>query len=69
MKWQYDEESDCAYLKFTEEKINNTLLLGNSFCMDFDATGAIVGLEVMNAKVQVPEEYLKTATPTSEDEW
>jgi uncharacterized protein YuzE len=49
MKVNFDKESNALYIRFSDEKIEDTAEVRPGVMMDYDAKGRIVGLEILNA--------------------
>lgn len=52
MTIKYDKIADAIYMKMSEAVIANTLKLDDSFFVDKDDNGNIVGLEILDASSQ-----------------
>ncbi len=49
MKVKYDKEVDVLYIVFSEKKISESDEEKPGIILDYDNTGSIVGLEILNA--------------------
>ena len=49
MTIKYDKIADAIYMKMSDAVISNTTKLDDSFFVDKDAKGNIVGLEILDA--------------------
>lgn len=49
MKIKYDKEVDVLYIVFSEEKIKESDEEKSGIILDYDKSGAIVGIEILNA--------------------
>ena len=49
MKLRYDKDVDVMYLIFSESKITESDEEKPGIILDYDAAGAIVGIEILNA--------------------
>ena len=49
MKVKYDREVDILYIRLTEEVIEESDEAQPGLIIDYDATGTVVGFEIMNA--------------------
>ena len=49
MKVKYDKEVDVLYIVFSENKISESDEEKPGIILDYDNTGSIVGLEILNA--------------------
>jgi len=53
MKVKYDKEQDILYVSFSEESIFESDEEKKGFILDYSAEGNIIGIEVLNASMQV----------------
>ncbi len=49
MTIKYDKIADAVYMKISEAAIKNTLKLDDTFLVDKDAEGNVVGFEILDA--------------------
>jgi len=49
MKISFDLKYDVLYLKFSEDKIANTIEADGSVLIDYGDSGQIIGIEIINA--------------------
>ncbi len=49
MKVKYDKEVDILYITFSEEKIKESDEEKKGIILDYDKSGSIVGIEILNA--------------------
>lgn len=77
MKLSYDPSVDAAYIYLAETigpgEVESTYLcdpleVGSQINLDFDASGRLLGIEVMGASRRLPESALSIATLPSEHE-
>lgn len=62
MKIEYDPEADALYVRLSDRKIVDSEQVQPGIVLDFDDTGEVVAVEVLNAsKRQLPSEPLKAA--------
>ena len=59
MKVEYDLEADMMYIKIKEDKIKDTVDLGEDIWADLNEKGEIVGIEIWQARKHVISEVLK----------
>lgn len=52
MTIKYDKVADAVYVKINEFPVSSTVPLSDSLILDKDATGNIVGLEILKASLQ-----------------
>jgi len=55
MKIKYDKEADILYIHFSEEKIFESDEDKPGIILDYDERGNIVGIEVINASLKIPQ--------------
>jgi uncharacterized protein YuzE len=69
MKVTLDRSTDSAYIYLTELEVEGTVKpytcdpieVNGQINLDFDSSGRLVGIEVLDAKRLLPEELLKNA--------
>jgi uncharacterized protein YuzE len=49
MKISYDPKYDAMYLKFTEEKVVDTIGVDGGVLIDYGKNGEMVGIEIIKA--------------------
>jgi uncharacterized protein YuzE len=49
MKISFDPKYDVLYLKFSEDKIANTIEADDVILIDYGDSGQIIGIEILNA--------------------
>ena len=49
MKIKYDKETDIMYLRFSENKIEESAEEKQGIIIDYDENGKIVAIEILNA--------------------
>ena len=53
MKLEYDKNVDAAYIYFKypieDGEVENTIELNENIILDFDASGKLLGVEILNA--------------------
>ena len=55
MKVKYDKKVDILYINFSEEKIFESDEDKPGIILDYDEKGNIVGIEVINASLKIPQ--------------
>ena len=55
MKVKYDKEVDILYIRFTEEKIRESDEDKPGIIIDYDDSGSIIGIEVLNASKKISQ--------------
>jgi uncharacterized protein YuzE len=58
---EYDAEADAAYIRFYAETLQESKEVSNGIVLDYDSEGRIVGMEVMQARTNLPPEVLVKA--------
>ena len=61
IRLHYDQASDAAYLRFSEEAIIESEEVSLGLVVDVDAEGRMVGLEVLQAGSRLPKDALIAA--------
>jgi len=59
MKATYDEEADAVYMQFSRKKVAKTREMGTWIFADYTASGELIGIEMLNAKKNVPTKILE----------
>ena len=49
MKIEYDKDADALYITIKEDYVERTDELENGVALDFDSSGNLIGIEVLNA--------------------
>jgi uncharacterized protein YuzE len=60
-KFRYDPQTDAAYLRFSDAKVEDSEEVSPGVVLDFDADGRIVALEVLGAASRLPSDALAAA--------
>jgi uncharacterized protein YuzE len=55
MKVKYDKEVDILYIQFSEEKIGESDEEKSGIIIDYNVSGNIIGIEVLNASKKMPQ--------------
>lgn len=55
MKIKYDQELDILYIRFSDEKIQESDSDKPGVVLDYDANGGIVAIEILNASRKIPQ--------------
>jgi uncharacterized protein YuzE len=55
MKVKYDKETDVLYIGFSSEKIEESDEDKPGIILDYDATGNIVGIEILEASKKIKD--------------
>ncbi|MCG7850212.1 MAG: DUF2283 domain-containing protein [ANME-2 cluster archaeon] len=69
MRIKVDLESDALHFRISEEPIEESEEISNGFIVDYDASGRLVGIEILNVKEKFKIEDLtglKLEIPTVE---
>ena len=65
MRITYDKDADAAYVYFKDispGEVDKTISLNDSVNIDFDKEGKTIGIEIINARDNLPLNTLKSAT-------
>lgn len=57
----YDPETDAAYLRFSSEAVIESEEVAPGVVIDYDTDGRMVGMEVLEARSQLPADALTAA--------
>jgi len=68
-RFTYDKSVDAAYIKLTGAEVGDAKKtyacdpgeVGGTINLDFDAEGRLLGIEVLDAKSKLPEDFLSQA--------
>lgn len=52
MKMKLDQESDALYLRIREDPIEESEEVSKGLIVDYDSSGKVVGIELLNVKIQ-----------------
>lgn len=55
MRMTVDKEADALYIRFDEAKIVESEEVGDGIILDFDATGRVVGFEMLGVRQRFPD--------------
>jgi uncharacterized protein YuzE len=55
MKVKYDKEADILYIHLSDEKIKESDEDKPGIILDYDNSGNIIGIEVLNASKKIPQ--------------
>ncbi|MDE1158147.1 MAG: DUF2283 domain-containing protein [Neorhizobium sp.] len=58
---EYDATVDAAYIRFSTEEIAESEEVATGIVLDYDETGRIVGMEVLDARKNLPPAMLNKA--------
>jgi uncharacterized protein YuzE len=58
---QYDPDANAAYIRFSPQPVEESEEVADGIVIDFDASGRIVGLEVLDARAHLPPDLLTEA--------
>lgn len=63
MKLEYDRDVDALYIRIQEVEVDHTLELEEGVNLDFDATGKLIGIEILDARARYsPADIFNIAT-------
>lgn len=60
MRIRYDEKSDALYIRFREEKCYESDEIKEGFILDYDQSGNIIGIEILDASDYLKADELST---------
>lgn len=60
-KLEYDPAADAAYIRFSSEPVLESEEISQGIVLDYDRDGHIVGMEVLNARTNLPPAVLDDA--------
>ncbi|MBO6901098.1 MAG: DUF2283 domain-containing protein [Rhizobiaceae bacterium] len=58
---QYDEAANAAYIRFSTENVLESEEVSEGIVLDYDSEGRIVGMEVLDARRNLPPAALTEA--------
>jgi len=58
---KYRPDDNAAYIRFSDGKVLESAEISPNVVFDYDADGRIVGIELLNAKSQLPADTLTEA--------
>lgn len=58
---KYRAEDNAAYIRFSDAKVLESAEVSPDIVFDYDKDGRIVGIELLNAKAQLPADALGKA--------
>ncbi len=58
---RYDAEANAAYMRLSESRVIESAEVSPDVILDYDAEGHIVGIELLDARAQLPAELLTEA--------
>jgi len=59
VKLRYDEEADALYLRLDDSTVYESDEVQPGIILDFDASGQVVGIEILGLRARVPLATLK----------
>lgn len=60
-KFEYDPEANAAYIRFSSEPVLESEEVSEGIVLDYDQAGHIVGMEVLDARQNLPPAMLTAA--------
>lgn len=60
-KLEYDPAADAAYIRLSSETVLESEEVSQGIVLDYDRDGHIVGMEVLNARTDLPPAVLDDA--------
>lgn len=61
MKMKYDAKTDSVFIELAKGKYQNTRKISDSILVDEDASGKILGIEILDAKKNIQSFNPKTS--------
>ena len=61
IRLHYDQDTDAAYLRFSQSAVVESEEVAPNAVLDYDSEGRMVGMEVLNARRQLPADALVAA--------
>jgi uncharacterized protein YuzE len=58
---QYDAAANAAYIRFSGEDVRESEEVSRGIVFDYDETGRIVGMEILDARAHLPSTMLDDA--------
>jgi len=55
MRMTWDKEADALYIRFDDAKIVESEEVSDGIILDFDASGGVVGLEMLDVRQRFPD--------------
>jgi uncharacterized protein YuzE len=55
---EYDSEADAAYIRFSAEQVLESAEVSSGIVLDYDVEGRIVGMEILDARKNLPPAIL-----------
>lgn len=55
MRMTFDNDADALYIRFDEAKIVESEEVSDGIVLDFDATGRVVGFEMLSVRQRFPD--------------
>lgn len=59
MKIEYDKIADALYICLKKAKVHKTIKMKDWLIVDVDSRGNVIGIEVLDASVQLPKKSIK----------
>lgn len=57
MKFRYDKQIDALYLRFNDKRYFESDEVKSGVIFDYDKSGHIIGIEILDASKQFPKEF------------
>lgn len=68
MKIEIDNEADAAYIytksEIEEGEVAKTIEVNESIILDFDSSGKLIGIEILNASKNLTKDFLGSIVPS-----
>ena len=69
MKVNYDKETDAMYIRLCDSKIKGTIKVHDRLMVDVDTKGNTVGIELLDASLQIPKRRIFSTIKTGVPVW
>ena len=60
MRINYDRQADAMYIRFSEAKYYQSDEVKEGIILDFDKSGKIIGMEVLDVSERLPQESMSS---------
>ncbi len=60
MRINYDKQADAMYIRFSEAKYYQSDEVKEGIILDFDKSGKIIGMEVLDVSDRLPQESMSS---------
>ena len=60
MRINYDQQADAMYIRFSEAKYHQSDEVKEGIILDFDKSGKIIGMEVLDVSERLPQKSMRS---------